>query len=298
MSSEQCHLLNQWETHRNSVFCATSATLDLLRNTPNPTRQASTCSPSSRHTSKTREKTPTKVRDPANSASWTIDYNVNQSTNGTWGGKNVTVLSFRMKIPTVPSAVYMMYYIPFCTISTRQKIGCPVYPYWSFFPPPFSSLQLWKRPYWSPCGASTTSWGPHSLRRLMAMPQETCRSPPEASWTGRSSPWPTATSCLNFTFLRWLQTQTVGVGTNMIFWKESIVNLLLFFCFRLCLCKGCCQEIQRIWDPGRDDWVVEVPEPRLWAGGVHQNLPGREGDPVCLSGCCEAYQISSGTRSS
>lgn len=44
-------------------FHVTSATLDWLLNTANPTQRASTCSPSSRRTSKTREKTPMKVRD-------------------------------------------------------------------------------------------------------------------------------------------------------------------------------------------------------------------------------------------
>lgn len=140
-----------------------------------------------------------------------------------------------------------------------------------------------------------TSWGPHSLRRLMAMPQETCRSPPGASWTGPSSPWPTATCCLNFTYLRWLQTHTV--------WDGNKFDFLMRICFNphpfhLCSCKGCCQEIQRIWDPGRDDWVVEVPEPRLREGGVHQNLPCREGDPVRLSGCRKTDQISGGMRCS
>lgn len=155
--------------------------------------------------------------------------------------------------------------------------------------PLFSSLQPWRRPCWSPCGALTTSWGPHCLRRLMAMPQETCRSPPGASWTGLSSPWPTATSCLNFTFLRWLQTHTVWCRNKCDFLKRIYCKPPPFSCFHLCWCKGRREEIPRIWDPRRDDWVVEVPEPRLWEGGVHQNLPGREGDPICLSGCCETY---------
>lgn len=85
-------------------------------------------------------------------------------------------------------------------------------------------LQLWRRPYWSPCGASMTSWGPHSLRRLMAMPRETCRSPPGASWTGPSSPWPTATCCLNFTYLRWLQTHTVWDGNKYDFLRRICYN--------------------------------------------------------------------------
>lgn len=61
--NEQCPLQTNDILKGILFFHVTSATLDWLLNTPNPTQRASTCSQSSRRTSKTREKTPTKVRD-------------------------------------------------------------------------------------------------------------------------------------------------------------------------------------------------------------------------------------------
>lgn len=60
--NEQCTLQTNDILKGIPFFHVTSATLDWLLNTPNPTQRASTCSPSSRRTSKTHEKTPTKVR--------------------------------------------------------------------------------------------------------------------------------------------------------------------------------------------------------------------------------------------
>ena len=47
-----------------------------------------------------------------------------------------------------------------------------------------------------------TSSGLPCRRRSMLTPQATCPSLPGASWTGRSSPWQTATSFLNYTSSR------------------------------------------------------------------------------------------------
>lgn len=60
--NEQCTLQTNDILKGIPFFHVTSATLDWLLNTPNPTQRASMCSPSSRRTSKTHEKTPTKVR--------------------------------------------------------------------------------------------------------------------------------------------------------------------------------------------------------------------------------------------
>lgn len=60
--NEQCTLQTNDILKGIPFFHVTSATLDWLLNTANPTQRASMCSPSSRRTSKTHEKTPTKVR--------------------------------------------------------------------------------------------------------------------------------------------------------------------------------------------------------------------------------------------
>lgn len=111
-----------------------SAILDWLLNIPNPTQLASTCSPSSQLTSKTREKTPTKVRQSFHA--WAvhfknyhasqiiqmmcfIGFNIFLSINDwseSWKYWRCIELAGAKAANIVPPSASMRYYNQFCTI--------------------------------------------------------------------------------------------------------------------------------------------------------------------------------------
>lgn len=136
-----------------------------------------------------------------------------------------------------------------------------------------------------------------------------------------SSPWLTATCCLNCTSLRFIQPHTVGESLVNKLVLNSRENQHLFLrtfglledpqpilyvlsshssSYYLCtvyiynmifLFAGCSQEVSWLRDSSGDDRGEEIFKLRLSEGGVHQHLPCWEGDPVCLFGCCKTNQI-------